>query len=135
MTTELFALADRVEAAKAWDIALDEAVAVAMGWQRPMLPGTCGPDYEGRNRYEWHDTDQQPRGFYPPQFTASLDAALTIYDAIRHIEWIDGGVEAYCFGGTFDSAVYLGYAVTAPLALTAAALRAHASRVGDGRGE
>jgi len=115
----LLALAERCALAAGWDIALDEAVAVAIGWQRPMLPGVCGPNYEGRNRYEWHDEQQQPRGFYPPQFTGSLDAAATLADGWFRLCAAEAGKwEALGKTGPWRKAA------TPALALTAASLNA-----------
>jgi len=68
------------------------------------------------------------RGMTLPPFTSSLDSALTLAPGIRHVEWIERGAEACCFGECeFDSAVYMGKAATAPLAICAAGLRALAA--------
>lgn len=74
----LLALAERCEAATGPDRTLDGKIAEALGWSRPEKDGICGPTFVRRREYEWIDTEGRARGFAPPPYTGSLDAALTL---------------------------------------------------------
>ena len=119
-------LADRVEAAKGPDRELDLRVAMAVlpGWDYPLDDAAVAfhTKYGGQ-----------------PAYTASLDAAMTLVPEGARIAALAQEI------GTPRWLVKLGNAdrpgglptcagATPALALTAACLRAHASRVGDRRG-
>lgn len=132
MTSELLALADRVEAAGI------EALLGPTAWQiNGDIAETMGLVPEGLYRGQGDAADRWfanvVRRYQAPSFTTSLDAAMSLVpeEASWSLYDIVGKRESVRMHG--DGYDVLCAAATAALALTAAALRAHASRVGDGR--
>lgn len=119
---ELLALAERVEALEGPDREVNKALAPLAGLrlveEGPPL-GLCCYDENGH-------------GVPLPNFTASLDAAMSLVpkgwsvDIIRTADSRLGGAYLYLFGnsGSIPSKKVHGSAATPALALTAAALRA-----------
>lgn len=77
----LLALADRCEQESGPDRELDAEIAVAAGWQlaygRAWSPAILAAARKSR-RGKWYHGETVP----VPTFTASLDAALTLYDEV-----------------------------------------------------
>ena len=122
MMDDLNTLADRVEAASGPDRDLELAIAVALGWSRIPNPTMAG-GLVGR----WHRPDGTLTGHDgPPYWTGSIDAALTLVP--KDHEWSVNWFGNSCaeVSGIPEGPPHYGCAATAPLALTAAALRAGA---------
>lgn len=141
--SELLALADRVEAATADDrTGLNNEVAAAVGWQR-VTPSQMGRSHRSRggwiapDDYLGRQSDGRPildslHGTTihrdPPAFIYSLDAAITLVPEGFH------GRLGWCKGAAYAELLSAGQvhgdttaAVTIPLAITAASLRALAA--------
>lgn len=76
--TSLPDLIARVEKASGAAPELHAEIALAFGWFAPLRDGVCGQNYIYRADYEWRDDKGERRGFDPPYFTASLDAAMSL---------------------------------------------------------
>jgi len=119
-------LADRVERAEGPSRELDAEIALAVGWTT-AVPALSHPD-----NHWWYPPgrhlDQDARQACP-QFTASLDAALTLvperWHATIHARPDWPGVELHEFPLPCRKIPFL-HAATPALALCAAALRARA---------
>lgn len=110
--TDLSALIRDIEAATGPDRALDERVALALGWTRA---------HDGRNWWE------SPKGQWfpnPPQFTGSLDAARgTFPDDIDYTMINAGDWRRYVRVLSDRFAECRGNSATEPLAMCAASMR------------
>jgi hypothetical protein len=133
-----------VEKATGPDRELDEGIALLLGWERKMAPG---PEYDPSDGTWW----RRPNGSWTwwsdaeiPEYTASLDAAASLMPAdhvLTIIAWpghrpraslTSTVVSSFGTRAISDEAKESeGKAATEPLALTAAALRAHAAQMGD----
>ncbi len=123
MTNELAVLADRVEGLTEPDRATDAEIARVTRW----LPDCINPEaYPGKS-YERVPPYWFSDAFGLPTFTASLDAAMTLVppDCEWQVGWA-GNSDAHV-GFLPDGPLFDGYAKTAALALTAAALRTRIS--------
>lgn len=122
---ELLELAERVEAAVGADAEIDAAIAAALGWRKVPNPTSAGGmiDMWGRGEH----FNEYRRGL--PAYTASLDAAMTLVAADAP------EIKLHLHLGKWRAIVWnvgrnVGFdadAATAPLALTAASLRALAA--------
>ncbi len=68
----------RLEAATGADRELEKLIALACGWSAPDIDGVCGPNYDKRDAYKWRTPTGEAFGWFPPAYTASLDAALAL---------------------------------------------------------
>lgn len=141
----LLELAAKVEAATGPDRELADRVMITFGWTPPVKSGVCGPNYVGRDLYEWHDAEGCPRGFVAPNPLASLDAAMSLVPPSYHVAKLCEGEDdnpvrhkrSYTgrwhvrlhttTSGVLHNLEY-GSSATPALALTAACLRAHAAQ-------
>jgi len=123
-------LADRVEAAMPWTV--DNS---------PHFHRMRATDVEIARLVKWDSAVGHGRGdrYGVPAYTASVDAAMTLVPE-ECCDWLFRRFEDGTFacdleivGERVQSIDASGASI--PLALTAAALRCHASRVGDRRGE
>jgi hypothetical protein len=70
---------ERLESATGADREIDREIAVqALGWSPPRNAGVCGPNYVKSGDFMWYDREGCARGFEPPAYTASIDAAMTL---------------------------------------------------------
>ena len=140
----LLALAERVEALTEPDREVDAEIACA------LRIGPNLPDWALRWDGDWtptiaghavlrHLDDSPGPSFKSREYTASLDAAMTLVPEGR--DWMldnfDGPHDRRCSSSVFNrpGALYEdfeAFAATPALALTAAALRAHAAIAGEG---
>jgi hypothetical protein len=128
-TTEAGMLAERCEAASGPDRELDEAIATALGWA--AIPN---PTFAGGLVGRWTRPDGTMSGMEgPPQWTASIDAALTLVPAwaCPHLRHDPDAMRPFCqlengIGLPFPA--YKAHAATYALAICAAALRARAAQ-------
>lgn len=125
-------LADRVEAATGPDRELDAEIEIAVHG----FPQTA---YDKRNRHYPSDRLAFVNDWIGTHYTASLDAAMTLlgadwgYEQHRPADKKPRHYVELWWVPTFPGKTHSSGATPA-LALTAACLRAHGSRVGDGRG-
>lgn len=130
---DIEALAVRVEAATGADRELDEAIAEALGWSR--IPN---PTFAGGLVGRWAKPDGSWTGHNgPPQYTASIDAAMSLVpEGWRWTIFHEGVVSlkpdvAFCGHPKHrqNGIEKRADAATPALALTAAALRARAHSI------
>lgn len=131
----LLALAERVEALTGPDREVDAEIACA------LRIGPNLPDWALRWDGDWtptiaghavlrHLDDSPGPSFKSREYTTSLDAAMTLVP--ENFDWViartNGGLTVYAQCGDGEQ----WFAATPALALTAAALRAHAAIAGEG---
>ena len=124
--SKLIELAERVEALAGPDREVDFAIARTLGWREVGNP-TCAMGLMGR----WYHPDGKMTDHLgSPRYTASLDAAMTLVpegnDALVRL-FPNGKGGAHVYPGMRATLPMIS-AVTPPLALTAAALRALAAQ-------
>jgi hypothetical protein len=126
----LLALADRVEALGGPDRGIDRSIAevvgtVPVGYERACVRGVA-------KNYWWHSTDRDAPHFYPPAFTASLDAARGLAPSKWRLRQIQFSApcadcrkwQCQLYGGREGEDYFTAFAATLELAFTAALLRA-----------
>jgi hypothetical protein len=134
---ELIALAERVEGLTGPCRETDEAIRYAIGWRAAHGRWYSPDDAALSRRRKVGLLNFQPSQT-PGPFTASLDAALGLVPS----GWVwtvntfrDGMASAYCMHPSGETVRHeRKYAPTPALALTAAALRAKAADLTDGKG-
>jgi len=76
--TDLPELIRRIESATGPDRALDEAVALALGWKHEVVAEGSAPTHVAKM---WIPPEGRPRSFCPA-FTGSVDVTMTVIPAI-----------------------------------------------------
>jgi hypothetical protein len=119
---------ERLEKATGADREIDREIAVqALGWSPPRNAGVCGPNYVKSGDFMWHDREGCARGFEPPAFTASIDAAMTLVPEgcvwTLSKTFVNAGCNIYA-KGPWREVSRCPHAPTPALALCIAALKA-----------